>query len=218
MSFVLQALKKQEAGGDPDAAVALERLNFERQRHRLWAGLFAAAMVVNVVVLVWVFAGQRSSTSEPAPAADPAVAPGVATAAPPAVDTGSAVPAASELPTLGSRDSAATAGAPPAADAGAGNRAPAATRAPARPRARPPAPVFVTLQALPAEARARFPGLAFSTHIYGEDADLRAIVANGERLQEGDRIRGLEIVEITETGVVLAFEHYRVSVPIVADR
>jgi general secretion pathway protein B len=70
---------------------------------------------------------------------------------------------------------------------------------------------------LPSAARARFPGIVFSTHIYAEDADLRAIVANGQRLREGERVRGLRIREITETGVVLAFEDYLVEVPIVTD-
>ena len=91
---------------------------------------------------------------------------------------------------------------------------PAAEAVPAR-RAAPP--TTIGLGNLPTDARTRFPGIAFSTHIYSEDPELRAIVANGQRLAEGDRIRGLEILAITETGVTLAFENYRVEVPIVTD-
>lgn len=80
-----------------------------------------------------------------------------------------------------------------------------------------PAPRRVSLRNLPEDARQRFPGIAFSTHIYAEDSDLRAIVANGQRLQEGQRVRGLEIVEINEGGVVLAFERYLVELPIAMD-
>jgi hypothetical protein len=77
--------------------------------------------------------------------------------------------------------------------------------------------IRLSLQDLPADARRRFPGIAFSTHIYAEDRDLRAVVANGQRLTEGDTVRGLTIEEISATGVVLAFESYLVDVPLVAD-
>ena len=43
------------------------------------------------------------------------------------------------------------------------------------------------LSSLPSGQRQRFPELEFSTHIYADDADLRAIVVNGTRLEEGDR-------------------------------
>jgi hypothetical protein len=86
----------------------------------------------------------------------------------------------------------------------------------AAPRAEPESP-RVSLEDLPSAVRRRLPGLAFSTHIYAEDADLRAVVANGRRLQEGDRIRGVEILEINEGGVLLAFEGYRVQVPMITD-
>jgi hypothetical protein len=77
--------------------------------------------------------------------------------------------------------------------------------------------VRLALRELPADARGRFPGLAFSTHVYSEHADLRAVVANGQRLIEGDRIQGVQIDEITETGVVLAFERFLVEVPVFTD-
>ena len=71
------------------------------------------------------------------------------------------------------------------------------------------------LDRLPADVRSRLPGLAFSTHVYAEDRDLRAVVANGRRLTEGDSLRGVTVNEITETGVVLAFDGYLVEVPVV---
>jgi hypothetical protein len=54
----------------------------------------------------------------------------------------------------------------------------------------------------------------FSTHIYAEEADLRAIVVNGIRLQEGDRVENLRLEEITEEGAVFAFENQLVSVSV----
>ncbi len=84
------------------------------------------------------------------------------------------------------------------------------------PRAEPAAE-RISFAALPASARARFPTLDFSTHLYASDAQLRAVVMNGQRLQEGERYGELELEEITETGVVLRFEGYLVSVPVLDD-
>ncbi|MEQ9004883.1 MAG: general secretion pathway protein GspB, partial [Pseudomonadales bacterium] len=126
-----------------------------------------------------------------APVAPPAPAPADAPAA------GSAAPA---LPSVATAVQEAAPAAPP----------PQVTTPPAP-------PVRLALRELPADVRGRFPGLAFSTHVYSEHADLRAVVANGQRLIEGDRIQGVRIDEITETGVVLAFERYLVEVPVFTD-
>ena len=77
-----------------------------------------------------------------------------------------------------------------------------------------PAPRRTTVAALPASARSRFPELSFSTHIYADDPELRAIVVNGTRLLEGDGLAGLTVAEITEDGAVFAFENYLVSVAV----
>ena len=65
--------------------------------------------------------------------------------------------------------------------------------------------------------RGRFPGLVFSTHVYAQDPDLRAVVANGQRLMEGGRIDGAVVRAITETGAVVEFEGYLVDIPIIAE-
>jgi len=213
VSFVLEALKKQEAGQDPDAAVSLARQAVERRRFRLWVTLFGVAVAVNAGLLTWMFGIPWLPTADP-PAHTSSVPEGGG------ASPGAASPTQRTAPAAGSQP----ADPPSSAPADAGAAAPSAAAMPPRPDDNPaamaePAPRIrdVTLQNLPADARSRFPGIAFSTHIFAEDADLRAIVANGQRLQEGDRIRGLEIVAITEAGVVLAFENYRVAVPIVTD-
>jgi general secretion pathway protein B len=105
-------------------------------------------------------------------------------------------------------------------------RAPATTptiRASEEPLAEPAAErepeqqISARLADLPTKVRSRFPGLAFSTHIYADDPSLRAVVANGKRMVEGDEIGGAAITQITDDGVVLAFENYLVEIPIVAD-
>ena len=70
---------------------------------------------------------------------------------------------------------------------------------------------------LPNSQRARFPELAFSTHIYADDADLRAIVVNGTRLEEGDQLGNLRLTEITEEGAVFRFEDRLVLVSVLDD-
>ena len=189
MSFVLEALKKQEAGIDPDAAVSLARSAAQHRRHRLWMGLFAVAMAVNAGLLLWMYG-------------DPPATP--STAALPASPAGEA-PAQPRPETPAAAPARVTPEAPPAT---------ALAEPAAPPRSEPER---IPLGKLPPDARDRFPGIAFSTHIYAEDPELRAVVANGRRLTEGERIRGLEIVQITASGVVLAFENYRVEVPMVTD-
>jgi hypothetical protein len=56
--------------------------------------------------------------------------------------------------------------------------------------------------------------LEFSTHIYADEADLRAIVVNGVRLKEGDRLDNVRLQEITEEGAVFAFENQLVSISV----
>lgn len=110
-----------------------------------------------------------------------------------------AVPA--DAMTAVSLQAAAAAGAPPTVPGGAGPRV----------------LERVTLDALPGDARARFPGIVISTHVYAEDPDLRAIVVNGARLQEGSQVAGLTIREIGPDGVAVEFENYVVEVPIFTD-
>lgn len=222
MSLVLEALKKQEAGHDPDAAVSLARASLERRRLRLWVGLFAAAMLANAALLLWMFGMPpwvTSGASIPAPASTDTAAPNADTGHTGNGASADYAPASTAMPEREVQVPPAVSSVRPAN----GNRSsptpsPGAAPAAAEPPAEVPAgPQRIRLSDLPAAARARFPGIAFSTHIYSDDPAQRAVVANGQRLREGDRIRGLEVVEITETGVVLAFENYLVEVPIAVD-
>lgn len=202
MSYVLEALKKQEAGNDPDAAVSLAQAAAHNRRQRRWAGWFAVALMVNVALLGWVFGLPLLQTRPPAPESAGLPQP--------------------QTPAAGPSDSAVPATSDPAAEVPAGHGQPAHAPAVPAPVQAPvpaqPAPLQrVSLGRLPSAARGRFPGIAFSAHIYSEDADLRAIVANGKRVQEGERVAGLVIREISESGVVLEFERYLVEVPMVTD-
>lgn len=84
-----------------------------------------------------------------------------------------------------------------------------------------PATATKQLVQLQPDARARLQNLNFSTHIYGADADLRAVVVNGIRVVEGQSQGGFLLRDIVEDGVIIEFEHggviERVMIPVLED-
>ena len=90
----------------------------------------------------------------------------------------------------------------------AGDRASAA-----EPAERPP----LAIRELPQRIQRRIPTLEFATHIYGAEPAFRAVTINGVRYAEGDRVEGMRLDEITETGVVFRLEDYRFEVSVLAD-
>jgi len=208
MSYILDALKKAEADRDPDTRARLAIEERERRRNRTLIYGVIAALIANAVILLWLFlpdaAKPPSNTTRPAAGTDlPAVIDEQAGRA-----SVTAVPPPAPVPEItdpqeGARDV---------------NRR--IVQEPASPTRRPEPQETVlevqsvTLAGLPAAARSRFPALDFSTHIYADAPDLRAIVVNGSRLLEGDVLGELTVHEITETGAVFAFERYLVLVPV----
>lgn len=63
------------------------------------------------------------------------------------------------------------------------------------------------LQELPADILGQIPDMSFSSHMYSSSARFRSIIINGRRLKEGQFLDGdIQVVEITEKGVVLSFD------------
>lgn len=222
MSLVLEALRKQQAASDPTAAVALALVTEQRRRQRTWIALLAMALLLNAAVFAWLFRDRLIGLPEPAaPVAGQAAAPEpttIVTETPPGATP--ALPLAADQAQAAAPLDASQAGATAAGTAAAlPGPAAAVPPAPAPAPIPPPARVIerIAFENLPAGPRSRFPGIAFSTHIYAEDPSLRAIVANGQRLQEGDRVADLLIREIAENGIVLEFEDYLVEVPVFTD-
>jgi hypothetical protein len=206
VSYILDALKKSEIENDPAAAASLA-LTQQREsaRNRTIAALVVVALLANAAVLLWIFRPDPGVPQEPvgpsvaAAQAEPVTVPGqrsepvTPAPTPPEVSTPGEV-ATTDLPVIN----------------------PSPPQPPARePARRPPARIRTQLADLPRDPKSRFPGLAFSTHVYAEDALLRAVVANGTRLQEGDRLNEVTVEEITEDGVVVAFENYLVEIPVI---
>lgn len=188
MSYILDALQRREAEQNPEAAAALVLKQHKASRARTTGALIGGALLINAAVLLWLFLPARS---EP-PTSNLAEAPAPASAASPE-------PVRAPTPMAAPPVTVVTPTAPQ----------PMPARTPRPPRR-------VIIDALPRPAQDRFPGLAFSTHVYAEDPSLRAVVINGTRLTEGDAIDGTVIEQITETGVLVAFEDYLVEIPVIA--
>ncbi|MCR9277532.1 MAG: general secretion pathway protein GspB [Pseudomonadaceae bacterium] len=87
----------------------------------------------------------------------------------------------------------------------------------ATPREPANTPTFIQFAELDGATKARFPPIDVSTHIYAEDTDLRAVVFESRRLQEGDTIAGLPLLHITETGLVVRFEGKLIEISVLDD-
>lgn len=59
---------------------------------------------------------------------------------------------------------------------------------------------------------------AFSTHVYADDPTMRAVTLNGRRFVEGDTLSaGVQLKEITETGVVLDIDGRAFAMEVLQD-
>ena len=201
MSYILDALKKAEADRDPEARASLALAQHDRRRNRLLTYGLIVALIVNASLLLWLFVPE-SDAPVPTPARATASSPPARDVLPPPAAAPAAVPERPESPPASAEPS-------PAA---------ASVRTPERQPVTEPAPAAVAdpvpVSSLSRAQQQRFPRLVFSTHIYADDSDLRAVVVNGVRLEEGDRLENVRLTEITEEGAVFAFENQLVSVSV----
>lgn len=80
-----------------------------------------------------------------------------------------------------------------------------------------PAPAPVAIRDLPARIQRSIPTLEFATHIFGDEPRYREVTINGRRYAEGERVEGMLLAEITETGVVFDYQGYRFEVSVLED-
>ena len=73
----------------------------------------------------------------------------------------------------------------------------------------------LTLADLSPADRAAFPKLEFSTHIFADDPELRAVVVNSKRLAEGESIGEMVLRAVTEDGILVDYRGQRVAVSVV---
>lgn len=219
MSYILDALKKAEADRDPDTRARLAFEVREQRRNRFITYAVLAALIANAAVLLWVFLpddlslGPVTEAPMPAPAMEPVR---------PAAEAVLPVPAAVATERVAAPPPAAAGRLPEPGPASGAPRPSAAAPAAADdvligPQTAVASTTPAALSSLPDAARRRFPALSFSTHIYADDAELRAVVVNGRRLVEGDRLGELQLERITEEGAVFLFEGRRVEVGVLDD-
>lgn len=108
-------------------------------------------------------------------------------------------PAEAAVPTPAFETASATQGAPPPPE-------PATAAGEAK---------VLTLADLSATDRADFPDLEFSTHIFADDPELRAVVVNSKRLAEGESIGEMVLRAVTEEGILVDYRGQRVAVSVV---
>ena len=76
----------------------------------------------------------------------------------------------------------------------------------------------VDINDLPGHVTRRLPEIQITTHIFASDSDLRMVNINGVSRKEGDLVTSsLQLVEITEEGVVMNFEGYAYAMNILED-
>ena len=217
-------MKKAEADRDPEARASLAIAQHERRRNRWLAYAVVIALIANAAILLWLFLPEDETASTTA--AD--VRPAAAQSPPPEPVARIQQPAnvdppperQTELPVQQGPRAESAVISPPArtASESASSMVAATGETIIGPNSAPtPAAEPVPVSSLPEAQRRRFPNLAFSTHIYADDADLRAIVVNGSRLEEGDRLQNLVLSQITEEGAVFSFEGRLVSVSVLDD-
>ena len=113
--------------------------------------------------------------------------------------------------------------------ASASPREPVAAPVPAIAPASPPPPATATASAvvapggtapllslsdLSADERRQLPPLKMSMHLWSPDPARRFVILDGHRLVEGDRVGAAVVERIADDGVVLAWNGYRLRLPL----
>lgn len=240
MSYILNALKHSEnqrnRGEIPhiDSQPEFVKAPANRWSERTWKWLALTLVLILLVGLVWLRAGEAPSTPEQAPAGAEAPAAAPEPAPPPAQQQAPGLPALENMagvrirlddapavetqpPVPGMRESprivlelplsggVTPRPAPPVAPA------PAADAPLAAPVVRETAPAETLSgvshwKTLPSEAQQQLRELAFTAHVYSGDAAARFIRVSGRTLREGDRLNAeLQLQQITRDGVVLGY-------------
>jgi general secretion pathway protein B len=70
---------------------------------------------------------------------------------------------------------------------------------------------------LPDDVRNNLPAMTFSFHVYSTNPQQRTIIINNRRMREGEEISaGVQLQEITEDGVILGYQQYRVHISVLS--
>jgi general secretion pathway protein B len=215
MSLILDALKKSEAERQRQAGPTLLEVRVARPQRRfpIWALVVGALLLINMLLLFFVFlrpanptAPAPAATSQPLAATAPAMAPAAAPRLPVAATTAPLTPA----PAVPSANPAEAA--PTVTDDSVESRVNPADEQPAIART----PGTVTVQRdqgagysnLPSfsEVGGNLPEFRLDLHVYAERAHDRYALINMHAVHEGDALpEGARVLAITREGVALDY-------------
>ncbi|HEX7916288.1 general secretion pathway protein GspB, partial [Rudaea sp.] len=86
---------------------------------------------------------------------------------------------------------------------------------PPAPAAAAPAPAndVPTVDEMPPDVRGALPALPITMQVYSPDPKRRFAIIEGTRVTEGENVRGVTVVEIRPSGLVLEFHGRRMLMP-----
>ncbi len=206
MSYILEALKKseQERGhGDSPTVQTIHSssLQYQTQKKTLWPYLLIIAILINALVLLYIFRSDEEKTTVPQ----------VATVKPELVQDS---PVDRVLPEPAKTTQAASSVEPkpavkPVEQAAITTPPNTETATPVQTRSTHPITekTILDIYELPADIQAAVPELQFSAHVYSSNPHQRSVVINGNFMEQGDRLtRQLTLDEITPDGVILEYD------------
>lgn len=200
MSYILDALKKSEAErnrGNLPTLLTVPNVGLLKSSAAIWA-LLAALIINAALVAAWLYRPMEKSSQQQTAVVAPAPLATPAPIAAPDTSTSSITPVDTPTPSTARADPPTPTIAPPVIETGSAADIEDAARAP---NPEPPPGQF-----------------AFSTHVYADDPTLRAVTLNGRRFVEGDTISaGVQLKQITETGVVLDIDGRAVAMDVLQD-
>lgn len=248
MSYILDALRKSETerrqGRVPDLGQQVQMIHKPKKKSvpvLVW--VVAIALVLNAVLLAWLFWPRVSDTAAQEPASTSAETVASVPRVNPAEPAPEPVKPASEPPLESSPAPAATPAKRDNVLANAveipmpGTAEPAVEEAERErptvivPSARGPSPVNSSsvadgeaaaartphLVELPLSFQKRVPDLIFNSHIYASEPSSRRVMINDNYLRPGESFSGITVERITEEGVELSMDGRRFRVGVVRD-
>jgi general secretion pathway protein B len=204
MSYILDALKKSEAERNRGVAPTLLAARHVHLGSRVGIWALLVTVVVNACLgAFWLF--WRDNTDAP----EAHVVTAAQTSAPPVPITPDP-PAIPPTPPVASEPAIQT--------VGVSARPITASQGTAPPEAVPFAEAPAANEPGPRTHEMELANLTISTHVYADDAAMRAVTLNGRRLVEGDTVStGVQLKEITETGVILDVNGRDVALDVLQD-
>lgn len=204
MSYILDALNKSEKERERKKVPGLSRIDAEAETGSLkpghWIAIVLLILLINGGGLILLFGDQLFGSDSPAVVDRPV------STTPPAVTQ----PQASEPAPVATAEQS--------ADAIEETRPLTLNTTQSTPAPQPVLLPVTELSALPGSVRGQLPALDITTHIYASDSELRMVKVNDIERREGDQLAPMtRLVEITETGVVIAFRQYQYRLNVVED-